>query len=102
MQDRTASFGDQVRRYRARAGLTQEALAERVGLAAVTISAIERGVHRRPYPRTIEWLADALGLSEAERAAFVARRSPARAAGPPSPPPRRAPRAPTSPPGVSR
>jgi len=65
-------------------------VAERVGLAASTISALERGVRRRPYLHTRQWLAEALGLSKAEQAAFVAQRPVARAAGaealPPSPP----------------
>jgi transcriptional regulator with XRE-family HTH domain len=74
MQDQPSTFGEQLQRYRARAGLTQEALAERVGLAAATISALERGVRRRPYLHTRQCLADALKLSAAEQAAFIAPR----------------------------
>jgi len=92
MQEQPPAFGEQLRTYRARAGLTQEALAERVGLAASTISALERGARRRPYPHTRQWLAEALGLSKAEQAAFFAERPVARAAGAesstPSPPAR--------------
>src|SRR5215213_7895500 len=66
------SFGDRLRRYRERATLTQEELAERAGLTAMAISALERGERRRPYPNTVRALADALGLSDADRAEFVA------------------------------
>jgi predicted ATPase/DNA-binding CsgD family transcriptional regulator/DNA-binding XRE family transcriptional regulator len=48
--------------------LTQEELAERAGLTANAISALERGDHLHPYPATIRALAAALGLSEEERA----------------------------------
>ena len=65
--ERGASFGEQLRRYRLRAGLSQEALAERARLAASAISALERGMRRHPHPRTLQALADALRLSEAER-----------------------------------
>jgi predicted ATPase/DNA-binding XRE family transcriptional regulator len=54
------------------AGLTQEELATRSGLSAVAVSALERGERRRPYPHTVRSLADALGLSEDERAALLA------------------------------
>jgi len=57
-----------VRRLRLRAGLTQEALAERAGLTVDTVGALERGRRRRLYPHTAHALADALGLTEAERA----------------------------------
>ncbi|MBV9359413.1 MAG: helix-turn-helix domain-containing protein [Chloroflexi bacterium] len=67
--DQTA-FGEVLRRFRVRAGLSQEALAERAGLAPAAVSALERGVRRRPYPHTVAALAEALGLPAAERAAF--------------------------------
>lgn len=69
------AFAEQLRRYRLRAGLSQEALAEKVGLAPVTIGALERGVRRRPYPHTRQVLADALGLVGSERADFIAQPS---------------------------
>lgn len=68
----TATFGEQLRHYRERAGLTQEALAERAGLAAHAVSALERGVRQRPYPHTVRALATALGLAEADRVALAA------------------------------
>jgi predicted ATPase/DNA-binding CsgD family transcriptional regulator/DNA-binding XRE family transcriptional regulator len=80
--------GAQLRAYRERAGLSQEALAERAGLAAAAISALERGVRRRPFLHTVAALAAALGLSAAERAAFAAAArppgGPAAAGDPPS------------------
>ena len=36
------------------------------------MSALERGERRRPYPHTVRSLADALGISEDERASFLA------------------------------
>ena len=89
----TTSFAEQIRRYRLRAGLSQEALAERAGLAASAISALERGARRRPHPHTLQALADALGLGEAERMALTASSretapGPAAAAAPPPAPPR--------------
>jgi transcriptional regulator with XRE-family HTH domain len=53
-----------LRRQREAAGLTQEELAERAGLAVRTISNLERGQTRRPHARSIRVLAGALGLAE--------------------------------------
>jgi predicted ATPase/DNA-binding CsgD family transcriptional regulator/transcriptional regulator with XRE-family HTH domain len=64
-------FGARLRRLRESAGLTQEALAERAGLSAKGIAALERGRSRRPYPHTIAALADALGLVGDDRAALT-------------------------------
>lgn len=61
------TFGARLRRLRITAGLTQEALAERAGLSAQAIGALEQGIRRRPYPHTIRALANALGLPEVER-----------------------------------
>ena len=79
------------------AGLSQEELAERAGLTAQAVGALERGDRRHPYPETVRRLADALGLSDEARAALIAAvprraaagqaRRPARARG--APPPRR-------------
>ena len=69
--EQATTFGGQLQRYRARAGLTQEALAERAGLTASAISALERGARRLPYLHTRQQLAEALGLSAEERDAFV-------------------------------
>ena len=70
--DESASFGAQLRRHRLRAGLTQQALAERAGLSLRGLSDLERGARLAPYATTVELLAAALGLSEVERAALVA------------------------------
>lgn len=67
-----ASFGWQLRRFRERSGLTQEELAERAGLSAQGISALERGLRRHPHPPTVRALAAALGLADDERAALFA------------------------------
>ncbi|MGH2557586.1 MAG: ATP-binding protein [Thermomicrobiales bacterium] len=66
-----ASFGERLRRHREQAGLTQEELAERAGLTAKGVGALERGERRRPYPQTVRSLAAALDLTEGERAAFL-------------------------------
>jgi DNA-binding XRE family transcriptional regulator len=70
--ERGRSFGEQLRRYRERAGLSQEALAEQSGLSLNAIGALERGERQRPYPNTVRALADALELAGDERAGFVA------------------------------
>lgn len=67
-----ADFGARLRRLREAAGLTQEELASRAGLTAKAISALERGERKRPYPHTVRSLADALGLSEEDRASLLA------------------------------
>jgi len=67
-----ASFGALVRRHRLRAGLTQERLAERARLSARAVADLERLPARRPRLDTAALLADALGLGDPERAAFLA------------------------------
>ena len=66
------SFGQLLREFRKRAGLTQSALAERAGLSARGVADLERGVRRFPYADTVEHLAETLQLDSAERAAFEA------------------------------
>lgn len=65
-------FGDVLRDFRLAANLTQEALAERSGLSVHAIGLLERGQRRAPRPSTVELLAGALGLEEAQRKALVA------------------------------
>src|SRR5215831_16352002 len=67
-----ASFGALLRRYRLAAGLSQEDLAERAHLSREAIGALERGDRRAPRKDTIDLLAEALSLTEPERAAFEA------------------------------
>src|ERR671936_788471 len=64
------TFGALLRQHRRAAGLTQEALAERAGVTAQAISALERGFRRRPHPSTVRLLAAALRLHAQDRAAF--------------------------------
>ncbi|MFM9105861.1 MAG: ATP-binding protein [Chloroflexota bacterium] len=65
-------FGELLRRWRVRAGLSQEDLAERSGVSLSTVSGLERGRRRAPQPGSAKLLADALGLSGEERATFFA------------------------------
>jgi predicted ATPase/DNA-binding CsgD family transcriptional regulator/transcriptional regulator with XRE-family HTH domain len=74
----TPPFGEQLRQFRLRAGLSQEGLADRSGLTASAVGALELGTRKRPYPHTVGALADALGLSAEERVGFVAAASPPR------------------------
>src|SRR5688572_9730428 len=66
------TFGARLRALREAAGLTQEELAERAGLSVNGLSQLERGERRRPHPRTVRALAEALGLSEEERTTLLA------------------------------
>ncbi len=66
-EDRGGTFGARLRGLREARGLTQEQLAERSGLSANAVGALERGERRRPYPHTLQVLAEALGLSARER-----------------------------------
>jgi len=59
------------RAWRERALLTQEQLARRSGLGVRTIVRLESGGLRRPRLDSVRLLADALGLSDAERARLV-------------------------------
>lgn len=72
MTSRQTLFGLELRRHRLTAGLTQEELAERAGLSADAISALERGVRRRAYPSTVRSLIAALELSGGSAAALTA------------------------------
>ncbi len=65
-------FGKLLQHYRGRAGLTQEELAERAGVAPRTISDLERGVNRRPRVDTLQRLLDALNLAPDDRARLEA------------------------------
>ncbi len=61
----------------------------RAGLSPDAVSALERGLRRRPYPHTVRALAEALELGEEERAELVAslpRRVAPRASNNPAPP----------------
>jgi predicted ATPase/DNA-binding XRE family transcriptional regulator len=68
---RGVTFGATLRELRDAAGLTQEELASRAGLTAKAVSALERGARKRPYPHTVRALAEALDLSDDERAVLI-------------------------------
>jgi predicted ATPase/transcriptional regulator with XRE-family HTH domain len=72
MSNASPAFGDLLRSYRRAAGLTQDELAERSGLSARGISDLERGARGRPHRDTVQMLADALHLGDAERASLIA------------------------------
>jgi predicted ATPase/transcriptional regulator with XRE-family HTH domain len=97
-----ATLGSLLRRYRERVGLTQEMLAERAGLAGSAIAALERGRRQRPYPHTVQRLADALGLAEEERTVLhaAARAAPAPESGKAQPVPLAGSAGPRTPPPI--
>lgn len=66
-EETPATFGAVLKRYRLRAGWTQEALAERAGISARAVSDLERGLYRAPQPDTLGRLVGALGLTADER-----------------------------------
>jgi transcriptional regulator with XRE-family HTH domain/tetratricopeptide (TPR) repeat protein len=65
------SLSELLRRYRARAGLTQAALAEKAGLSEQAISVLERGTRSRPRVDTVRALTAVLGLSADETTEFM-------------------------------
>ena len=65
-------FEGLLRQLRAKAGLTQEELAEAAGISPRSVSDLERGIHRTAHKDTALLLADALGLAEPAHALFVA------------------------------
>lgn len=64
-QDILVRFGQRVRDLRIKAGLSQEAFAEKCGLDRTYIGGIERG-ERNVALRNINEIADGLGLSLSE------------------------------------
>jgi transcriptional regulator with XRE-family HTH domain len=65
------SLASLLRRWRLAGGLSQEALAEKAGLSAKAIAQLETGKRTSPRAETVRLLADALGLNQEERAAFI-------------------------------
>ncbi|MGW7542997.1 ATP-binding protein [Streptomyces sp. NPDC054770] len=65
-------FGAAVRRFRLRAGLTQEALAERSGVSVSTIRGVETGKRRNPQLASVRRLTAALGLLPGEQDELLA------------------------------
>ena len=66
------SFGQEVRRLRLQAGMTQEDLAERLSVTRVTISQIENGRNRRPSDGILTGLERTLGLSRFRSLGLIA------------------------------
>jgi tetratricopeptide (TPR) repeat protein/transcriptional regulator with XRE-family HTH domain len=81
---RVAAVGARLGAWRQRALLTQEQLADRAGVSVRAIRQLEAGQVRHPRSDTLRRLADALGLTEQERAALAA---PAEGAGAVAPEP---------------
>ena len=88
MSGDSRAFGARLRAVRRSAGLSQQELAERSGLSIRTISNLERGRTRWPFPASVHRLADALGLDDGMEG-FPRRRR--RLAGAPAPSVTRAP-----------
>jgi transcriptional regulator with XRE-family HTH domain len=63
-------FGDVVRAHRRQLSWTQEELAEKAGISARSIGKIEAGRIATPRPYTVRLLADAFGLTGADRDRF--------------------------------
>jgi DNA-binding XRE family transcriptional regulator len=61
-------FGVLLRELRLAAGLSRDALAERAGLSAKTIAALEQGERLNPRVTTVHLLADALSVEPSVRA----------------------------------
>jgi predicted ATPase/DNA-binding XRE family transcriptional regulator len=62
------TFGARLKQLRVAAGLSQSMLAERAGLSAHGLSALERGARHAPQHATLAALVSALDLSAAEQA----------------------------------
>lgn len=60
------TVGRRIRQAREEAGLTQEELAQASGVSVRTISNLERGRAKRPYPSTLRALARALDLPDVQ------------------------------------
>ncbi|MGW1196381.1 helix-turn-helix domain-containing protein [Streptomyces sp. NPDC002536] len=68
----SSEFSTLLRQLRRRAGMTQEALAERAKVGVRTIRGLETGERADPRVTTVRLLADALGLGPEEREALLA------------------------------
>ena len=68
----SSAFGTLLRRHRLAVGLSQEALAERAGMSAQGIGALERGNRRTPQRKTLELLAAVLRLDPEQCRTFQA------------------------------
>lgn len=66
----TGDFGQQLRNLRVRTGLSQEALSHAAGVSVRALADMERGRTQGPQRRTVQALAQALGLDDAEAASL--------------------------------
>ena len=66
------AWGELLRHYRGRAGLTQEQMAEWAGLSTRGVQDLENGRSRVPHAVTVQRLAQALGLPAEEQAQLEA------------------------------
>jgi|SRR5215469_846302 len=71
MEKEADGFAALLRHFRLAAGMSQEALAQRSGLSADAIAALERGRRTRPRAFTLGVLADALALGADDRARLL-------------------------------
>jgi len=62
-QEKLPPFGAELRKRRGNAGLSQEKLAEKLGISREAVSQIERGDIKRPSNEILEKIEDTLGLS---------------------------------------
>jgi transcriptional regulator with XRE-family HTH domain len=67
----TESFGGMLRRLRVAAGLTQERLAERAGVSAAGVAALEAGRRTAPRLHTVGLLCDALDVDATQRSTLI-------------------------------
>jgi DNA-binding SARP family transcriptional activator/DNA-binding XRE family transcriptional regulator/Tfp pilus assembly protein PilF len=66
------TVGGLLREHRLRAGMTQPELARRAGVSVRALRDLEQGRVRRPRSRSVQRLAAALGLADADRARLLA------------------------------
>jgi predicted ATPase/transcriptional regulator with XRE-family HTH domain len=69
------TFGELLRQFRTRAGLSQSDLAEKARISEAAVGALERGDRKAPYPSTVALLVKGLGLSSQEAAALESARA---------------------------
>ena len=81
-----SAFGNLLREYRIRAGLSQSDLAEKAQISTAAVGALERGDRQAPYQSTVALLAKALHLNAEESAALESMRRNARSKSPKSAP----------------
>jgi transcriptional regulator with XRE-family HTH domain len=63
MSKQEATIGENIKRYRNKLGISQDALSKKADLAFHTIAKIEAGATPNPTIETVKKIADALGVS---------------------------------------